>query len=31
MNIARAHGSAHRRGDTVWLGWSDDAGQVLDE
>jgi putrescine transport system ATP-binding protein len=31
MNIARAHGSAHRRGDTVWLGWSDDAGQVLEE
>ncbi|HLG44681.1 MAG TPA: ABC transporter ATP-binding protein [Reyranella sp.] len=31
MNIARAHGSAHRRGDTVWLGWSEDAGQVLDE
>ena len=31
MNIARAHASAHRRGDTVWLGWSDDAGQVLDE
>ncbi|MBS0526935.1 MAG: ABC transporter ATP-binding protein [Proteobacteria bacterium] len=31
MNVARAHGSAHRRGDTVWLGWSDDAGQVLDE
>jgi ABC-type Fe3+/spermidine/putrescine transport system ATPase subunit len=31
MNVARAHGTAHRRGDTVWLGWSDDAGQVLDE
>jgi ABC-type Fe3+/spermidine/putrescine transport system ATPase subunit len=31
MNVARAHGSAHRRGDTVWLGWSDDAGQALDE
>jgi ABC-type Fe3+/spermidine/putrescine transport system ATPase subunit len=31
MNVARAHGSAHRRGDTVWLGWSEDAGQVLDE
>ena len=30
-NVARAHGSAHRRGDTVWLGWSDDAGQALDE
>ena len=31
MNVARAHTSAHRRGDTVWLGWSDDAGQVLEE
>ena len=31
MNIARAHGAAPRPGDTVWLGWSDDAGQVLDE
>jgi ABC-type Fe3+/spermidine/putrescine transport system ATPase subunit len=31
MNIARTHGTAHRRGDTVWLGWSDDAGQALDE
>jgi len=30
MNTERVRGS-HRRGDTVWLGWSDDAGQVLDE
>ena len=31
MNVMRARESAHRRGDTVWLGWADDAGQVLDE
>jgi putrescine transport system ATP-binding protein len=31
MNTARARETAHRRGDTVWLGWSDDAGQELDE
>jgi ABC-type Fe3+/spermidine/putrescine transport system ATPase subunit len=31
MNIARVRESSHRRGDTVWLGWSDDAGQVLEE
>ncbi|HTE81565.1 MAG TPA: ABC transporter ATP-binding protein [Reyranella sp.] len=31
MNVARARESAYRRGDTVWLGWADDAGQVLDE
>jgi len=30
-NIARTQGSAFKRGDTVWLGWSDDAGQVLHE
>jgi len=30
-NIARVRESAHRRGDTVWLGWSDDAGQALEE
>ena len=31
MNVARARESAFKRGDTVWLGWADDAGQVLDE
>ena len=31
MNVARATESAYRRGDTVWLAWADDAGQVLDE
>jgi len=31
MNIARSTESAFKRGDTVWLGWTDDAGQVLDE
>jgi putrescine transport system ATP-binding protein len=31
MNVARARESAYRRGDAVWLGWADDAGQVLDE
>jgi ABC-type Fe3+/spermidine/putrescine transport system ATPase subunit len=31
MNIARARESAYRRGDAVWLGWADDAGQVLHE
>jgi ABC-type Fe3+/spermidine/putrescine transport system ATPase subunit len=31
MNIARARESAYRRGDSVWLGWADDAGQALDE
>jgi ABC-type Fe3+/spermidine/putrescine transport system ATPase subunit len=31
MNTARVREGAHRRGDTVWLGWNDDAGQVLDE
>jgi putrescine transport system ATP-binding protein len=31
MNTGRSRETGHRRGDTVWLGWSDDAGQVLDE
>ena len=31
MNIARARESTYRRGDSVWLGWTDDAGQVLHE
>jgi putrescine transport system ATP-binding protein len=31
MNVARTTGSAFRRGESVWLGWSDDAGQLLDE
>jgi len=31
MNVARATESAFKRGDTVWLGWADDAGQVLHE
>jgi len=31
MNIARVREGTFRRGDTVWLGWDDDAGQVLDE
>ena len=31
MNTARVREGGYRRGDTVWLGWSDDAGQVLDE
>ena len=31
MNVARNSDGAWRRGDTVWLGWADDAGQVLDE
>jgi len=31
MNVARNREGAWRRGDTVWLGWADDAGQVLDE
>ena len=31
MNTARAKETAHRRGDAVWLGWSDDAGQELEE
>ena len=32
MNVARATARARiARGDTVWLGWADDAGQVLDE
>jgi hypothetical protein len=31
MNTARAQERAHRRGDAVWLGWSDDAGQPLEE
>ncbi len=30
-NVARARESAFKRGDNVWLGWSDDAGQVLHE
>ena len=30
LNVARTP-TALRRGDTVWLGWADDAGQVLDE
>ena len=31
MNVARATESAYRRGDPVWLGWADDAAQVLHE
>ncbi|CAN5184285.1 ABC transporter ATP-binding protein [soil metagenome] len=31
MNVARATESAFKRGDDVWLGWADDAGQVLHE
>ncbi len=31
MNVARTTESAFKRGDDVWLGWADDAGQVLDE
>jgi ABC-type Fe3+/spermidine/putrescine transport system ATPase subunit len=31
MNVARARESAYQRGDAVWLGWADDAGQVLNE
>jgi ABC-type Fe3+/spermidine/putrescine transport system ATPase subunit len=31
MNTARARETVLRRGDTVWLGWSDDAGQALEE
>jgi putrescine transport system ATP-binding protein len=31
MNIARIREGGHRRGDTVWLGWSADAGHELDE
>ena len=31
MNIARLRETTPRRGDTVWLGWADDAGQVMDE
>ncbi|MCW5734282.1 MAG: ABC transporter ATP-binding protein [Enhydrobacter sp.] len=31
MNVARGTESAFRRGDAVWLGWADDAGQVLHE
>jgi ABC-type Fe3+/spermidine/putrescine transport system ATPase subunit len=31
MNVARARESAFKRGDAVWLGWADAAGQVLDE
>jgi ABC-type Fe3+/spermidine/putrescine transport system ATPase subunit len=31
MNVARIREGSPRRGDTVWLGWADDAGQVLDE
>jgi len=31
MNVARATGSPFRRGESVWLGWSDAAGQLLDE
>jgi putrescine transport system ATP-binding protein len=30
-NLARVQETTPRRGDTVWLGWADDAGQVLDE
>ncbi|MBN9090324.1 MAG: ABC transporter ATP-binding protein [Reyranella sp.] len=30
MNTERVRES-HRRGDAVWLGWSDDAGQPLEE
>jgi putrescine transport system ATP-binding protein len=31
MNIARVREGTHRRGDRVWLGWSADAGQALEE
>jgi hypothetical protein len=30
-NVQRTGGDAHRRGQDVWLGWADDAGQPLDE
>jgi putrescine transport system ATP-binding protein len=30
-NIHRTRDGAFRRGDSVWLGWSNDSGQVLDE
>jgi len=30
-NVVRARSSAWSRGQQVWLGWSDDAGQPLDE
>jgi ABC-type Fe3+/spermidine/putrescine transport system ATPase subunit len=31
LNVERVREGGLRRGDAVWLGWSDDAGQVLDE
>jgi len=31
MNVARSTECAFKRGDSVWLGWADDAGQVLHE
>jgi len=31
MNVARLRENVPKRGDTVWLGWTDDAGQALDE
>ena len=31
MNVARAAPNTVRRGDKIWLGWADDAGQLLDE
>jgi putrescine transport system ATP-binding protein len=30
-NTMRAHETAFRRGQHVWLGWNNDAGQLLDE
>ena len=30
-NVARTPDKAFRRGESVWLGWAADAGQVLDE
>jgi putrescine transport system ATP-binding protein len=30
-NVARTPNQAYRRGESVWLGWADDAGQMLSE
>jgi putrescine transport system ATP-binding protein len=30
-NVARTPDQAYRRGESVWLGWADDAGQMLSE
>jgi len=30
-NVARTPDEACRRGESVWLGWADDAGQILSE